>query len=72
MLFTYWTLVSVQSKQEPKEQQANWDSSGVGTGALTAVDLVRLVHAVVVPIAHPLSRDAASIPTAVLFREVAV
>lgn len=41
-------------------------------GALTAVDLVRLVQAVVVPITHPLSRDAASIPTAVLFREVAV
>lgn len=40
--------------------------------ALTAVDLVRLVQTVVVPITHPLSRNAAPIPTAVLFCGIAI
>lgn len=40
--------------------------------ALTAVDLVRLVQAVLVAVAHPLHRDAAPISTAVLLRGAAV
>ena len=40
--------------------------------ALTAVDLVRLIHAVVVAVAHPLYRDAAPVSTAVLLCGAAV
>lgn len=41
-------------------------------GELTAVDLVRLVHTVMVPITHPLSRNAAPVSTAMLFCEIAI
>lgn len=40
--------------------------------ALTAVDLVRLIQAVMVAVTHPLHRDAAPISTAVLLRGAAV
>ena len=41
-------------------------------GGLTAVDLVRLVHTVVVSITHPLGCNAAPISTAMLFCEIAI
>jgi hypothetical protein len=60
---------NVQSEQgNKKEEQAKGDI----LGELTAVDLIRLVHTVMVPIAHPLSRNAAPISTAMLFCEITI
>jgi hypothetical protein len=41
-------------------------------GALTAIDLIRLVHTVMVSITHPLNCNAAPIPTAMLFCGIAI
>lgn len=40
--------------------------------ALTAVDLVRLIHTVMVTVTHPLYLNAAPISAAMLFCEIAI
>lgn len=40
--------------------------------ALTAIDLVRLIHTVMVTVAHPLYCDAAPISTAMLLCGIAI
>lgn len=62
-----WGLSKSKTRKKQKTMCSMWILS-----ALTAVDLIRLVHAVMVTVTHPLHRNAASIPATMFLCRITI